>query len=136
MEEERHKEGLETAEGMTISNDAVQIVVNILNESLTGAIVCTEIPPEPPKKATVMVSQTGGEMGEFIDRPIMTLLCWGGSDKEAYSFSTAVFHSLAEASNVHPFLSAAELVTMSRDEWSATGQSRYMLEIKLTINKE
>lgn len=123
-------------EEMMIPNDAVQIVVDILNESLTNAAVCTEIPPEPPKKATVMVSQTGGEIGEFIDRPIMTLLCWGGSDKEAYSFSTTVFHSLAEVADIHPLLSAVELVTMSRDEWSATGQSRYMLEVRLTINKE
>ena len=46
----------------------------------------------------------------------------------------SAWHALTDAAQTHDLLSSADLQTMSRDEWTATGQARYLVEIDLTIN--
>lgn len=44
--------------------------------------------------------------------------------------------ALWEAAAEHPYLSACQLETLSRDEWSKTGQARYVATVSLVINTD
>ena len=44
--------------------------------------------------------------------------------------------ALREEALTHPYLSAAQLETLSRDEWTSTGQARYFARLQLTINTD
>lgn len=97
--------------------------------------VSSEIPPERPKGRFVQVSKAGGTESDFIDSPIMALVCWGSSDADASALATDCIHALAEQASDDPLLSHSELITCYRDEWGGTGESRYMVQLRLTINK-
>lgn len=116
--------------------DANAIVRDVLASGLSGVPVSTELPPGRPRGPYAMVSRTGGADGEHLDRPIMAIMCWAGSDAAAYSLAMGCRDALVVAAEEHPLLSAAETISLSRDEWAATGAARYMLEMQLTINKE
>lgn len=114
--------------------DPSALCVDVLANALDRVKVSTEMPPMRPDGAYVQVSRTGGEDGMFVDRPIMTLMCWAKSDVEASALAASCVHALAAVAADHPYLSAAESISIGRDEWTATGQSRYMAQIRLTIN--
>lgn len=114
--------------------DPNSLCVSILSKALRGVEVSTEVPHARPRGPFVQVSRTGGDRLDFIDRPIMTLICWASSDSSAYALGIDCVHELERQAAVDPFLSSAELISMSRDEWGANGQSRYMVQVRLTIN--
>lgn len=114
--------------------DPISIVLEILRGGLANVEIGTEMPPDVPTAPTVMVAQTGGLVTEYLIQPVLTLTCWGEDDPSAYALAIDCVHALSEASEDHPLLSNSEMVSMSRDSWSQTGQSRYMLQTRLTIN--
>jgi hypothetical protein len=114
--------------------DATPIVLEILRDALT-VDVTTDIPKDRPPRL-VLVDLTGDQSDEFILRPRYALTCWGSSDKDAHGIAISAVEALQEAALDHPLLSSCDLETMSREEWSRNGQSRYMAEVTLIINNE
>lgn len=114
--------------------DATPIVLEILRDAL-AVDVTTDIPKDRPARL-VLVDLTGDQSDEFILRPRYALTCWGSSDKDAHGIAISAVEALQEAALDHPLLSSCDLETMSREEWSRNGQSRYMAEVTLIINNE
>lgn len=114
--------------------DATPIVLEILRDAL-AVDVTTDIPKDRPPRL-VLVDLTGDQSDEFILRPRYALTCWGTSDKDAHGIAISAVEALQEAAIDHPLLSSCDLETMSREEWSRNGQSRYMAEVTLIINNE
>ncbi len=114
--------------------DPNELVVQILSDALP-VDVGTEIPADRTVQY-VQVSIGADTSDEFLLTPRMELLCWGSSDRDAYRLARQAIDALHDASLDHDYLSAVVLVTMRRDEWSRTGQSRYLVEVDLTINTD
>ena len=114
--------------------DAIELVVGILKDAL-NVPVSTEIPQERHQRF-VMVALDGDQSTPFLLMPRIALTCWGETDRDAHGIALSAFEALRDASLDHPYLSAADLETMSREEWSRTGQSRYLALINLTINTD
>lgn len=114
--------------------DCIGIVVGILSGALTVP-VSTEIPDGRPDRF-VLVSLDGDSSTEFVLRPRISLTCWGQTDRDAMGIAVSALHALQEAAMDHALLSAAELESMSRDEWTRTGQGRYVSLVTLTVNTE
>lgn len=114
--------------------DATLIVLDVLRDSLTVEVT-TDMPKDRPDRL-VLVDLTGDQSDAFILRPRFALTCWGMSDKDAHGLAISAVEALQEAALDHPYLSACDLETMSREEWSRTGQSRYMAEVTLIINTD
>lgn len=114
--------------------DATTIVLDVLREALTVRVT-TDMPKDRPDRL-VLVDLTGDQSDRFILRPRYALTCWGESDHDAHSIAMSAVCALQEAALDHPYLSSCDLETMSREEWSRTGQSRYMAEVTLTINTD
>ena len=112
----------------------ITLVVEILKAAL-DVPVSTEIPADRATRL-VTVALDGDESDEFVLRPRVTLTCWGLTDKDAQQIAVSCVDALREESLDHPYLSSADLETMSRDLWTKTGQSRYLVEMNLTINVE
>lgn len=112
--------------------DGVELTVTILKESL-GVPVGTEVPRNRPQRF-IMVDLDGDESSPLLLRPRIALTCWGATDKDARGIALSALDALQEASEDHPYLSDASLETMSREEWSRSGQGRYLALINLTIN--
>lgn len=114
--------------------DATNIVLGILRGALS-VDVTTDIPKDRPGRL-VLVDLTGDQSDAFILRPRYTLTCWGESDSDAHGIALSAVQALQEASMGHALLSSCDLETMSREEWSRNGQSRYMAVVDLTINTD
>ena len=114
--------------------DPIALVVGILKAAL-DVPVSTEIPTDRATRL-VTVALDGDESDEFVLRPRVILTCWGATDKDAQRIAVTAIDILREESLDHPYLSSADLETMSRDLWTKTGQSRYLVEMNLTINVE
>jgi hypothetical protein len=112
--------------------DPVRLVMQILADALTVP-VSSEIPPERQVRC-VSVSLSGGDVTGLIMRPRLDLMCWGATDREAFSIAMAAVEALQEAALDHDLLSSCELESLSRDQWSRMGQSRYLAVVFLTIN--
>lgn len=112
--------------------DATPIVLEILRDAMAVPVV-TDIGKNRPSRL-VLVDLTGDQSDMFVLRPRYALTCWGESDKDAHGIALSAVQALQEAAEDHPFLSNCDLETMSREEWSKNGQSRYMAEVSLTIN--
>ena len=112
--------------------DPVELAVGILKENL-NAEVSTELPKDRPPRY-VMVGLEGDESTPFLLRPRLALTCWGASDRDANQLAISALEALQDAALDHPYLSSCDLETMSREEWSRNGQSRYLAIIELTIN--
>lgn len=112
--------------------DNIALVVGILQDAL-NVPVSTEIPAQRPTRF-VNVSLTADQSDEFLRRPTVSLTVWGRTDADAHGLALSAWHALTDAAQTHDLLSSADLQTMSRDEWTATGQARYLVEIDLTIN--
>lgn len=122
---------------MTPLQDPNKLVIDVINACLSDVVVSTELPPEGTQSLPyIMVSRTGGTDSEFVLSPVMTLMCWESTDSNAYSLAIAVKEALQKAAEDHPYLSSVEFLSLSRDQWSASGQSRYALQVRLTINVE
>jgi len=114
--------------------DTTKIVTDILTEALS-VTVSTDIPRDRPERL-VLVDLTGDQSDEFILRPRYDLTCWGTSDRDAHGIALSAVQALQEAALDHPYLSACQLETMSREEWSRNGQGRYLAVVDLTINTD
>lgn len=118
--------------------DATDLVVDILSEALTVPVSSDMRRERDHVLPTryVLVSKSGDQSDEYLLRPRYALTCWGTSDKDAHGIALSAVQALQEAALDHPYLFAAQLETMSREEWSRTGQSRYLCEVDLTINTD
>lgn len=114
--------------------DPTELVVGILSDAL-AVPVSTDIPAERPDRL-VLVDLTGDQSDELILRPRYALTCWGVSDKDAHGIAMSAVDALRDSAWDHPYLSAVQLETMSREEWSRNGQSRYVAEVDLVINTD
>ena len=112
--------------------DDIALVVGILSDAL-DVPVSTEVPPTRPERH-ITVALIGDQSDELIRRPRVSLTVWGSSDMDAHGLAVSAVHELADAALSHDLLSAVELESMSRDEWTRDGQSRYLAELNLTIN--
>ena len=113
--------------------DDVSLVVGILQDAFPTVPVSTEIPPNRPSRF-INVALSADQSDMFVRRPTVSLTVWGRSDEDAHGLALSAFHAIAEAAQTHDLLSSADLQTMSRDEWTSTGQARYLVEVDLTIN--
>lgn len=113
--------------------DEVSLVVGILQDAFPTVPVSTEIPPNRPSRF-INVALSADQSDMFVRRPTVSLTVWGRSDEDAHGLALSAFHAIAEAAQTHDLLSSADLQTMSRDEWTSTGQARYLVEVDLTIN--
>ena len=113
--------------------DDIALVVGILQGAFPTVPVSTEVPASRPSRF-ITVSLTGDQSDVLIHRPTVSLTVWGTTDADAHGLAVSAFHALADAANTHPLLSSADMQTMARDEWTNTGQARYLVEIDLTIN--
>lgn len=114
--------------------DTTEIVVGVLRDALQVP-VSTEIPSQRPDRQ-VTVDLSGGSADPFLNTPRYQLMCWGQSEIDAHGIALACVEALWTAAEEHPLLSACQLVSMARDEWTATGQARYLVTVDLTINEE
>lgn len=114
--------------------DAAKICLDILERSLPGIPVTSELPFERPEPPMIQISRTGGEEAEFLSKPVMQMLCWGGDDPGAQALCMDAVHALKEAAEGDDALSAVDCQSMSRDEWAPTGEARYRAQLKLVIN--
>ena len=114
--------------------DATEIVLDVLREALTVEVT-TDMPKDRLGRG-VLVDLTGDQSDAYILRPRYALTCWGANDKDAHGIALSAVQALQEAALDHPLLSSCDLETMSREEWSRNGQSRYMAEVTLIINTD
>lgn len=114
------------------TTDDTALVVGILADAL-AVPVSTEVPAQRPQRF-VMVSLTGDTSDEFIHRVRYGLTVWGESDADAHGLAMSAWHALTDAAQDHDLLSAVGLDSMSRDEWTATGAARYLVQLDLIIN--
>lgn len=115
--------------------DDIKLVVGILKDatSLLGVPISTEIPPTRPKRY-IAVALIGDMSDPLIHRVKFLLTVWGESDLDAHGLAVSAWHALTDAAQDHDTLSHVSLESMSRDEWTATGQARYIVQLDLTIN--
>lgn len=114
--------------------DDIALVVDILQDAFPTVPVSTEIPPNRPSSRFINVALSADQSDMFLRRPTVALTVWGRTDADAHGLALSAFHVLADAAQMHDLLSSADLQTMSRDEWTNTGQARYLVEVDLTIN--
>ena len=108
--------------------DPIELAVTILSQA-PDAEVSTARP-----RRYVMVALDGDMSTELLLMPRLSLTCWGASDRDAHGLATSAWEALSRAAEDHDLLSSCQLESMSRDEWSRTGQSRYLAVVDLTIN--
>ena len=114
--------------------DTTALVIGILNDAL-DVPVQTDIPLQRPSRL-VMVMQEGDASDMFLLRPTYSITCWGMSDVDARGIAISCVHALAEASETDEYLSSVEMMGLVRDEWTGTGQARYVLTVTLVINTD
>lgn len=114
--------------------DPIALVVGILEEGLTVPVY-TDIPKDRPQRC-VAVDLDGDNSTPFLLLPKIALTCWGSSDRDAHGLAVSALEVLREAALDHPYLSSVDLETMSREEWSRNGQSRYIAFLDLVINTD
>lgn len=114
--------------------DGIALAVSILKDALDMP-VSTDIPSDRPKRY-VLVDLDGDGSTPFLIRPRLALTCWGSSDRDAHSIAIAAVEALQDAAEDHPYLSDAELETMSREEWTRNGHGRYLALVSLTIDTD
>ena len=114
--------------------DTTKIVVDILADAM-AVPVSTEMPADRPERY-VLVDLSGDQSTPYVCRPRYALTCWGTSDVDAHGIAISAVQALQEAAMDHWLLSSCQLETMSREEWSRNGQSRYVAMVDLTINTE
>lgn len=114
--------------------DCIGLVQGILADAL-DVQVSTEVPADRPGRL-VVIDLEGDASDAFLLRPRIALTCWGTTDRDAHGLALSAVQALQEASETHPYLSSADMETISREEWSRTGQGRYLAIVELTINTD
>lgn len=114
--------------------DTTEIVVGILADAL-DVPVSTDIPMQRPDRL-VMVALESEEDDPFLLRPTYSLTCWGMSDVDAKGIAMSALHALADAAATHGWLSHVAMDNLTRDEWSGTGQARYVLTLRMVFNTD
>lgn len=114
--------------------DTTKLVLDVLREAL-DVPVKTDMPTDRPDRL-VLVDLSGDNSTPFLLMPRYDLTCWGRSDADAKGIALSAVEALQEAAEDHEYLSACQLETLSREEWSRNGQSRYLAIIDLVINTE
>lgn len=112
--------------------DPTELVVGILADAL-DVPVSTDVPRERPDRL-VTVDLAGDHSTPYVIQSRYQIMCWGRSDRDAHAMARSCVDALWAAAEEHPYLSSCQLESMARDEWSSTGQSRYLIEVDLTIN--
>lgn len=112
--------------------DSVKLVIDVLAEAL-AVPVSSDMPAERPEQY-VMVSLIGGSATPYLQSPRISLTCWGKNDFDAHGTAMSAVDALWDAAIDHPLLSNCSLESMSRDEWTRNGRSRYVATLELTIN--
>lgn len=112
--------------------DTTGLVVDILADAL-DVNVSTEVPLQRPERMA-LVALDGDRSDEFVLRPRYAITCWGRTDVDAHGIAMSALHALTDAAETDPYLFAAEMEDMARDEWGRNGQARYVLTVDLTIN--
>ena len=118
--------------------DTTKLVLDILSDAL-DVHVTTKMPKDvahPDPQRMVLVDLEGDQSTPFLLLPRYGLTCWGLTDRDAHGIAVAAVCALQDAALDHPYLSACDLESMSRDEWSRSGQSRYLATVDLTINTD
>lgn len=116
--------------------NATDLVIEILQQALTVPVL-TDLPRDEhwPSRC-VMVDLSGDQSDEFILRPQYDLTCWGTSDRDAQVLAFSAAQAINDAAPDHPYLSACQLESVSREEWSRNGQGRYRAIVALVINTD
>lgn len=114
--------------------DTTKLVIDILSGALVVP-VSTDLPQDRPERL-VHVSYSGGQQTPFLLMPRYDLMCWGTTPSEAQSIALSAVQALQDAALDHPYLSACQLETLSSEEWSRTGQGRYLAIVELVINTD
>lgn len=112
--------------------DTTKLVVDILSEALSVP-VSTDMPTDRAERL-VLVDLSGDQSTPYLLMPRYDLTCWGLSDMDAKGIAVSAVDALRNASFEHPYLSACQLETLSREEWSRNGQGRYLAVVDLVIN--
>lgn len=115
--------------------DCTRLVLDILSDAL-DVPVSTDMPSDADGRRYVLVSKSGDQSTDFLYRPRYDLMCWGSSDRDAQRLAINAVEALREAAEVDDYLSAVQLETMSREEWSRNGQGRYLAIVDLVINTD
>lgn len=113
----------------------VSMTVGILSDAFDGVRVSTEVPTNRPERL-VVVTLEGATGDEFLMVASVGITCWGRDDRDAFGMANHAWESLRDASLDHPWLSATELDSIARDEWTSTGQARYYTRAVLYINTD
>lgn len=118
--------------------DATELTVGLLQEAFESVPVSTELPMgrQNAPERLVVVTLAGGPDDGFLAMPLMGITCYGATDRDAFNMAKFAADTLAEAAEDHPYLSAAENESISRDEWTTTGQARYYALVRLYINTD
>ena len=118
--------------------DATELTVSLLREAFQDVPVSTELPMgrENRPERLVVVTLVGGPDDGFLYTPLMGITCYGTTDRDAFLMAQYAADTLAEAAMDHPYLSESETESISRDEWTTTGQSRYYAQVRLYINTD
>lgn len=114
--------------------DYIKLVVDILSDALTVPVT-TDIPSDRVERL-VTVDLDGDRSTAYLYIPRIALTCWGKTDRDAHGIALSAIQALQEAALDHPYLSSCDLETLSREEWSRNGQSRYLALVELTINTD
>ena len=112
--------------------DTTSYVVGVLSDALDVSVQ-TDIPPERPKRL-VMVSQEGDQSDMFLLRPSYAITCWGMSDVDARGIAISALHALTDDALDSKWLSSVDLDGLVRDEWTGTGQARYVMSLSFVFN--
>ena len=112
--------------------DAVKLVVDLLGDALTVPVF-SDMPRNRPARC-VSVDLDGDSSTPYLLLPRIALTCWGTSDSNAHGIALSAVEALRDAAIDHPYLSSAQLESMSRDEWGNTGQGRYLAILSQVIN--
>lgn len=114
--------------------NTADLVVEILKDALSVP-VSSDIPRDRPGRF-VLVDLSGDRSTPYLLMPTYDLTCWGTSDRDAHGIALSAVQALQEAAEDHPYLSACDMETMSREEWSRNGQGRYLAVVDLVINTD
>lgn len=115
--------------------DPIAMALPILREAFGAVPVSTEIPPDRPGRL-VVATLVGGQSDGFVMDALVGMTCWGRDDRDALTMATRAADALRDAAEDHPYIFSADLESVSRDEWTATGQARYYAQVRLTINTD
>lgn len=117
--------------------DPIALTVGVLVQALAPVPVATEVDfnRQTPDRLAV-VTLEGLQDDGFLAQATMGLTIWGRTDRDAFGMAVAAADALRDEALTHPYLSAAQLESMSRDEWTSTGQSRYFARVQLIINTD